>query len=120
MRIAGRLRVEECGDYRWRLLDPLILDADGFGRMVVPAGFETDLASAPRLVWAIVPPIGRYQRAAVVHDWLYSRLGPAVSRRLADAVFLDAMAAEGVAAWRRWLMWTAVRVAGWRSFKRFN
>ena len=39
--------------------------------ITVPAGFVTDFASTPRAIWAILPPTGRYQLAAVVHDFLY-------------------------------------------------
>src|SRR4051812_29221534 len=39
--------------------------------VVVPAGFVTDFASTPRAIWAVLPPVGNYQLAAVVHDFLY-------------------------------------------------
>src|SRR2546426_7470924 len=39
--------------------------------IVVPAGFVTDFASTPRAIWAVLPPSGRYQLAAIVHDFLY-------------------------------------------------
>jgi len=44
-------------------------------RVTVPAGFVTDLASVPRLLWAIVPRDGLYNGAAVVHDFLYQHRG---------------------------------------------
>lgn len=37
--------------------------------IVVPAGFVTDFASTPRALWSVIPPTGRYQLAAVVHDF---------------------------------------------------
>lgn len=42
-----------------------------YGNIVVPEGFITDFASIPRFLWSIYPPTGRYQEAAVIHDWLY-------------------------------------------------
>src|SRR6266850_4958854 len=39
--------------------------------IIVPAGFVTDFASTPRAIWAVLPPVGQYQLAAVVHDFLY-------------------------------------------------
>lgn len=39
--------------------------------IIVPAGFVTDFASTPRALWSVLPPTGRYQLAAVVHDFLY-------------------------------------------------
>jgi len=35
----------------------------------IPAGFRTDLATVPRIFWAILPPNGVYERAAVLHDF---------------------------------------------------
>lgn len=46
-------------------LDPL------HGTMLVPKGYKTDLASVPRLLWALFPPFGRYAFAAVIHDKVY-------------------------------------------------
>jgi hypothetical protein len=39
--------------------------------VTVPAGFVTDFASTPRAIWAVLPPFGTYQKAAVIHDYLY-------------------------------------------------
>jgi hypothetical protein len=43
--------------------------------VVVPKGFETDFASVPRVFWTIIPPDGKYTKAAVVHDYLYNKRG---------------------------------------------
>ncbi|MEY2689723.1 MAG: hypothetical protein RL375_3922 [Pseudomonadota bacterium] len=81
----------------------------------VPAGFETDFASIPRLFWTLVGhPAGRYAQAAVLHDYLY-RTG-AVPRREADRTFREAMDVLGVPAWQRWVMWAGVRVGGWAAY----
>lgn len=39
-------------------------------KIVVPKGFKTDLASIPRIFWAILPKNGKYQKAAILHDYL--------------------------------------------------
>lgn len=52
--------------------------------IVVPAGFVTDFASTPRALWSVIPPSGRYQLAAVVHDFLYWDQG--CTREQADAI----------------------------------
>src|SRR5262249_56554985 len=62
--------------------------------VVVPAGFVTDFASTPRALWSVIPPIGRYQLAAVVHDFLY--WDQACVREQADAIFRVAMAESNV------------------------
>src|SRR5678810_817023 len=58
----------------------------------VPAGFCTDFASIPRIVWPVIPPRGRFNRAAFVHDLLYRyapvdpRTKRACTRARADAI----------------------------------
>lgn len=73
-------------------------------------GFRTNFVTGRKLfiVRKIVQP--KMNPAAVVHDHLYgSRI---VSREMADAVFRDAMLCSGVATWRAWAAWAAVRVFG--------
>jgi len=97
----------------------------------VPVGFITDFASVPRSVripwlpkwvpgfplWWIFSPTGNYNRAAVLHDYLYSIACDWCSRFLADAIFRDAMMRLMVPLWRRWAMWAAVRVGGRAAWK---
>jgi hypothetical protein len=78
--------------------------------IVVPAGFVTDFASTPRALWSVIPLTGRYQLAAVVHDFLY--WDQACMREQADAIFRVAMAESNVKPFERDLMWQAVRRFG--------
>jgi len=86
----------------------------------VPGGFVTDFASVPRFLTWLVPTMGTYTRAAIVHDWLCTQLetlhrlhgnpnaAPA-SARDTDGVFRRIMREEGVPLARRWLIWCGVR-----------
>lgn len=78
--------------------------------ITVPAGFVTDFASTPRAIWAILPPSGRYQLAAVVHDFLYWDQG--CTREQADDLLRAAMAESQVRPTERDLIWQAVRRFG--------
>jgi hypothetical protein len=82
----------------------------------VPAGFTTDFASIPRLLWPLIGhPAGRHAQAAALHDWL-ARTASEVPRSRADAAFREALGVLGGPAWRRWLMGAGVRInAGWRA-----
>ncbi|NPA65116.1 MAG: DUF1353 domain-containing protein [Epsilonproteobacteria bacterium] len=85
-------------------------------RIEVRAGLETDGASVPRIFWNIVPPVsGRYLEAAVLHDALYA--SKLVNRKEADEIFLEAMKDLGVAAWKRYIMYWAVRVFGEKAWE---
>ncbi|MGB0749037.1 MAG: DUF1353 domain-containing protein [Magnetospiraceae bacterium] len=93
-------------------------------RITVPRGFPTDLASVPRLFRPSVSPAGRYDLAAIVHDWLYyqNRVGwrdapdLRMSRGDADAVLDDIMIAIGIGGWTRFKIYRAVRVGGWLAW----
>ena len=100
-------------DYRWQLLAPFEYHVGCIPSLTVirvPAGTITDLASIPRLLWAIWPPHGRYAKAAIVHDYLYDQaIG---SKAWADAVFREAMAVLGVPRLNRTLLYWGARLFG--------
>lgn len=103
---------------RWAVLTDIVWEVDHLGsgeRVIVPAGFLTDLASVPRGLWPIVAPFGDHGQAAVLHDWLYHQCDQR-GRKWADRQFLEAMAALGVGLVKRRVMWSAVRAFGWRRW----
>ena len=75
--------------------------------VLVPADFETDFGSVPRMCWRIASPWDALEPTAI-HDFLCRHA--AVQRNVADWYFLMAMTDYGVVWWRRRLMWLAVRV----------
>jgi hypothetical protein len=83
--------------------------------IVIPTGFETDLASVPAVFRPICSTYGAYNRASIVHDYLYfckgklSHSGPKFSRWQCDKIFFDIMIADGVPAWQALLMYWAVK-----------
>ena len=112
-----QLKVESAGNY-WRLLEALVFDSDIIGIVRVPAGFMTDFASVPRipLVYSLFGNTSH--NAAVIHDWLYSGKRE-VSRKTADAVFIEAMEVRGQSKWRRYIMYAAVRAFAFFAFDAF-
>lgn len=107
-------------DWRlWQIETPLRYEVghEGSGRVIeVPAGFVTDGASVPRLLWPLFPSWGRYSRAAVIHDYLghllvNERQPHAEGRTQAqiDAIFYEAMEVCGVALPIRVLIWIVMR-----------
>ena len=92
---------------------------DGVTQMItVPDGFRHDLSSIPRLFRSIIPQIGNQNRASVLHDYLYVMEPEWCTRRIADAIFLEGMKADGVNWLRRNIMWAAVRAGGWYLWER--
>lgn len=104
-----------------RLLAPLVYWSDLLGCAVtVPKGFRTDFASTPRLPFAYLVVGGKGDRAAVVHDFLYSGgmlpSGRIVCRHEADLVLREALAASGYGWLVQNLMYAGVRVGGESHF----
>jgi hypothetical protein len=93
------------------LLAPLAFSSKLLDRLViVPEGYVTDFASVPRAPFTYWLFGGIGDEAAVVHDFAYEK--GLVPREVADALYLEALEACGVPAWRRRSMWAAVRVFG--------
>lgn len=85
--------------------------------VAVPKGYITDGASIPRFLWGIVGhPFGRYAQAAVVHDLCYEK--NLYSRKRSDEIFLEAMQVLGVPWLTRRIIFRAVRMFGWISYKK--
>lgn len=104
--------LEMLDDYRWRLVEPFEfwLTDNPEDVIRIQAGYITDLASVPRILWALFPPHGRYAKAAIIHDWLYDNA--LRTKKDADRIFLDGMRVLGVPRWRRMIMYSAVRLFG--------
>lgn len=110
------VRIPDADDLRTLLADFSFWSQHLNERVAVPSGFKTDYASVPRVLWSILPPTGRYTKAAVIHDWLY--VAGRCSRADADAVFLEAMEHLGVSPLTRRLMWAGVRAGGWMPWRK--
>jgi len=78
----------------------------------VPAGYLTDGASIPRLLWWVLPPLGKYSAATTVHDMLCNTyyvielIGGVetqvpVSRKEIDEILYEAMEALQVETWKQ-------------------
>lgn len=96
--------------------------ADKLGNKInefaIPEGFITDFASTPRIFYPLFPPVGIYNKAAMVHDYLYSKESKLkITRKDADLYFLQAMEVLGVRKWKRLLMYYAVRIFGKPNYK---
>ncbi len=111
----------------WELYQPFKVQLSNGKTIVINAGYVTDFASVPRFLWALFPPIGKYNRAALVHDYLYDlqyrqkELGEKAARKFADKQFLYLANQVNVdAKFQNYVMYLMVRMFGlkaWRSKK---
>lgn len=103
----------------YELYSPLVFYSAKLDKeIIVPEKFLTDLASIPMGLWNLLPKSGRYDRAAVVHDWLYTKNG--CSRAEADSTLKEAMEALGVNGVKIWLIYSGVRSGGWKSWGKYR
>ena len=97
----------------FRLTQDFSYSPPGVKSVVAPADSETDFASIPRLVTWLIPKLGKHTYPAVIHDRLCRTASNQKERATADWVFRKGMEDAGVGFPKRWVMWLAVRIAGW-------
>ena len=106
------------GADHWRVTQPFrfYVGNEASGEWVnVPAGYLTDGASVPQVLWSLIPPWGAYGQAAVVHDLLCEYLATTkdgvpqkITRARCDEILLEAMVALGVPVVKRCTIYRAV------------
>ena len=95
----------------WIVERPIHVTLTNGKRIVIPKGFITDFASVPRIFWSVIPPVGKYCGAAVVHDYLYSK--HQFPREFCDKQFYKLCLKEDNWHIRSAVMYIAVRLFGW-------
>jgi hypothetical protein len=105
--VKDDVSVTQVSATNWKLLEPVIYEGN-HDTFKIPRGFVTDFASVPRIFFWLVPTYGIYTKAAILHDYLVRRSVIPVTD--ADGIFRRALRELTVPFYRRWLMWTAVRL----------
>lgn len=136
--VSEELNVSRVDAKRWKLLNNLTYKGkDEY--FDIPAGYQTDFASVPRAVQALIPTTGAYTLAAVAHDYFCDSLNTGYRLRKqgvdamraagwvelvgkgwikepempgprdTDAIFRRMMRELGVSFLLRWLIWVGVR-----------
>ena len=108
------------GEQIWVVQRPLKYHSEYLNTFVeVPEGFETDLASVPRLPMLYLFWGGKAHTEAVLHDYLFrSDCVPSVSFMDANKVFLESMKSRGKPARIRYPMYYGVVVGSYLSYHR--
>lgn len=105
------LVVKELLDGKKELQKPLVYVDKNNNTFIVKVGFITDYASIPRLPIIFLIFEGLDNRAAALHDSLYSN--PKYNRKVADNLFLEAMLSDkATPKWKAYLAYYAVRLCG--------
>ena len=90
-RFTTPLDLREIGYETWKTLRETVYVSDR--TVTVPKGFVTDLASVHPLFRSLIPQIGYWSHAAVVHDFLYHEhregIDDSWTRKEADLLFKE-------------------------------
>lgn len=110
--IHGRAIWKLNSDLRFKLNDRITI--------IVPKGFETDLASVPRIPLVFMLWGDRVHREAVLHDYLYRKDSLSfVTRACADNIFKIAMKRKNPFYVYEPIYW-GVRLGARRCFQKLN
>ena len=74
-------------------------------------GFITDFASTPKIIWGLLPPMGKYSKAVTLHDFIYAT--GVVSKLRCERIFWKAMAYDNVTLWKRLILILFTTTFGW-------
>lgn len=101
----------------WIVTDLFVYESDLIGKVNILEGFETDLASVPRIPLIYSLWGGRAHREAVVHDYLFrSNSRPVTTLSTANKVLLEAMTALKKPWYIRYPMYWGVCMGSYRYF----
>lgn len=112
------VKLKEENESIWILVSDLVYYSPLLkSNIIIPAGFETDLASVPRIPFVFWFWGGRAHRESILHDYLY-RIDskPVVSFWTANKLFLEAMESRGKPRRIRWPMFLGVTIGGYWSY----
>ncbi|WP_339120042.1 DUF1353 domain-containing protein [Fusobacterium nucleatum] len=91
-----KLILEPISNGKAILLEEYVYDINGY-LIRVPKSFITDGASVPHSLQWLYNPYGKYIKAAIIHDYLYSVYNnTGINRTLADKIFKHIMKETGV------------------------
>lgn len=97
-----------------------------FGNIFIHPDFVTDGASIPWYVRWLIPKSGKWNRAALFHDYLYKYGGfwnekaewIAVTRQEADDIYYGLMRSRGVSKKNAQTQWTGLKAGGWVAWNK--
>lgn len=105
-----------------RLTAPFCYYSPTLSRLItVPAGFECDRESIPRIPFVYWMLGNSSAAAGILHDYLYREDSePRVSRSIADDIYYEASCLDGNYRVQAYAKWLGVRVGGGPSYHRRN
>ena len=104
---------------KWKIAEPFSAYTDIPEKrewIHVPVDFETDFASIPKVFIPFLQWKDKFNKASVVHDYLYyTKQYP---RHIADKIFLELQLALGIEKWKAYTFYIVVRLFGWTHWNK--
>jgi len=113
--------IDEDPTYRLEKEWACVLRVDGeLTRIEIEKGYQYDGASIPSWARWLIERDGVHRESALLHDYLYEcggfiNLGDEgfyYNRKDADQIFRECLKSQGLASWKSFLMYIAVRIGG--------
>lgn len=112
---ASETCIKPLVEYHYQTCSPIKFEVN-HQRFEIPAHFQTDLASIPKIIWPIMAPAhSSLIRPAIAHDWFYRKTCE-FTRLQTDLIFYHMLINDGVSRTRARLMYYAVRLFGWNYY----
>ena len=113
--------IDEAPTYRLNRTWVAVLRLDGVSKRIqIEKGYTHDGASVPRFARWLIDRDGVHRESALLHDYLYENRGYIdldmdsffYNRKDADQIFRECLKFQGLASWKVFLMYNAVRIGG--------
>ncbi|MBX0311338.1 MAG: DUF1353 domain-containing protein [Sulfurihydrogenibium sp.] len=120
MRLLTPLKVELGDGKKWKLSEKFSVYTEVLGEekvwIEVEEGFTTDFASIPKIFLPFLQWKDKFNKASVVHDWLYH--SKMFDRKTSDKIFLELQIALGINKYKAYTFYFMVRLFGWLYWRK--
>lgn len=99
-----------------RLVTPIKFEYKGV-KYEIPAGYDSDGMSVPRMFWRVLSPKinAKTLISSIVHDWMYSE--KICSRKETDEFYYENLVKNGFGKVKSYLVYIGVRIGGGSHWK---
>lgn len=114
-----------------RVLKPITVELSTGNVITIPAGYVYDGKSAPGRLWGLLPPVGDFDLAVLIHDYIYTERPYNMTLKQADREMLFwSRLTNGNIKWDSWyydyptkctdnyLSYILVKLFGWLVWKK--
>jgi hypothetical protein len=120
LRLLTPLKVELGDGKKWKLSEKFSVYTEVLGEekvwIEVEEGFTTDFASIPKIFLPFLQWKDKFNKASVVHDWLYH--SKMFDRKTSDKIFLELQIALGINKYKAYTFYFMVRLFGWLYWRK--